>query len=85
MPPRVDARPSGSIICYPTLPQKGGDKAPKGDGDDGPSMEQLLARISELELEKEEEAKQRSYMQLERDKINQFWEVRRCLPPASLP
>jgi len=52
-----------------------GDKGDAPAGEEGPSLEQLMNRIAELEKDREDEAKQRSYMQLERDKINQFWEV----------
>ncbi|CAG9463844.1 unnamed protein product [Pedinophyceae sp. YPF-701] len=38
-------------------------------------MEDLLAKVTGLEGEKAEEEKQRNYMQLERDKISQFWEI----------
>ncbi|GAQ80611.1 myosin heavy chain-related protein [Klebsormidium nitens] len=41
----------------------------------GASVEELLNRISALELEKNKEEEYRNYMQLERDKIASFWEI----------
>lgn len=48
------------------------DAAP---GPSGPTVEELTARIVALEGEKTKEEELRNYMQLERDKINSFWEI----------
>jgi len=50
-----------------------GDKAP-ADGEEV-SEEQLKERIVQLQLDFENEREERNYFQLERDKINTFWEI----------
>jgi hypothetical protein len=49
--------------------------APAADGDASVSAEELQTKIVELEKEKSKEEEYRNYMQLERDKINAFWEI----------
>uniref|UniRef100_A0A7S0X897 Growth arrest-specific protein 8 domain-containing protein n=1 Tax=Mantoniella antarctica TaxID=81844 RepID=A0A7S0X897_9CHLO len=44
-------------------------------GEGGASTEELNAKITTLEKEKNKEEEYRNYMQLERDKINAFWEI----------
>lgn len=41
------------------------------------SVEELNQKITTLEKEKNKEEEYRNYMQLERDKINAFWEITR--------
>uniref|UniRef100_A0A7S0URD1 Growth arrest-specific protein 8 domain-containing protein n=1 Tax=Polytomella parva TaxID=51329 RepID=A0A7S0URD1_9CHLO len=48
--------------------------APLGDIE-GASIEELNQKLSNLEKEKNKEEEYRNYMQLERDKINAFWEI----------
>ncbi|KAF5833874.1 growth-arrest-specific micro-tubule binding-domain-containing protein [Dunaliella salina] len=60
-------------------PKKSGKKekkrdAPSGDVE-GASVEELNQKIHTLEKEKNKEEEYRNYMQLERDKINAFWEI----------
>mmetsp|Transcript_35535 Transcript_35535/g.78843 ORF Transcript_35535/g.78843 Transcript_35535/m.78843 type:complete len:471 (-) Transcript_35535:833-2245(-) len=47
---------------------------PSGDVE-GASIEELNQKITTLEKEKNKEEEYRNYMQLERDKINAFWEI----------
>ncbi|KAK3248040.1 Dynein regulatory complex subunit 4 [Cymbomonas tetramitiformis] len=58
---------------------KGKDKSPPdtaGAGDvEAASSEELNSKITTLEKEKNKEEEYRNYMQLERDKINAFWEI----------
>lgn len=61
--------------------KKGGAKkdkkkegVPSGDVE-GASIEELNQKIGTLEKEKNKEEEYRNYMQLERDKINAFWEI----------
>eukprot|EP01023_Acetabularia_acetabulum_P030875 TRINITY_DN2907_c0_g1_i1.p1 TRINITY_DN2907_c0_g1~~TRINITY_DN2907_c0_g1_i1.p1 ORF type:complete len:471 (-),score=93.65 TRINITY_DN2907_c0_g1_i1:347-1759(-) len=60
---------------------KKGKKAKKesketiGGDVEGTSLEELSSKISILEREKNKEEEYRSYMQLERDKVNSFWEI----------
>ncbi|PNH10507.1 Growth arrest-specific protein 8 [Tetrabaena socialis] len=42
---------------------------------EGASVEELNQKIGTLEKEKNKEEEYRNYMQLERDKINAFWEI----------
>ncbi|KAG2441242.1 hypothetical protein HYH02_010085 [Chlamydomonas schloesseri] len=60
--------------------KKGTKKESKKDavatGDiEGASVEELNQKIGTLEKEKNKEEEYRNYMQLERDKINAFWEI----------
>eukprot|EP00741_Cyanophora_paradoxa_P025209 tig00000350_g24334.t1 len=63
--------------------KKGGDKGKKpgsaasktGDGEQMVSPEELQQRISTLTEELIKEQAERNYFQLERDKINTFWEI----------
>ncbi|MEW5305571.1 MAG: hypothetical protein WDW36_008103 [Sanguina aurantia] len=60
--------------------KKGVGKKEKKDGVptgeiEGASLEELNQKISTLEKEKNKEEEYRNYMQLERDKINAFWEI----------
>mmetsp|Transcript_56951 Transcript_56951/g.180191 ORF Transcript_56951/g.180191 Transcript_56951/m.180191 type:complete len:473 (+) Transcript_56951:101-1519(+) len=48
--------------------------APSGDVE-AASTEELNSKITTLEKEKNKEEEYRNYMQLERDKINAFWEI----------
>eukprot|EP00798_Chlamydomonas_sp_ICE-L_P007219 gene7219-326_t len=50
------------------------DGVPSGDVE-GASVEELNQKIGTLEKEKNKEEEYRNYMQLERDKINAFWEI----------
>jgi hypothetical protein len=50
------------------------DGQPAGDVE-GASVEELNQKIGTLEKEKNKEEEYRNYMQLERDKINAFWEI----------
>ncbi|CAD7697580.1 unnamed protein product [Ostreobium quekettii] len=50
------------------------DVAPGGDVE-AASIEELNQKIATLEKEKNKEEEYRNYMQLERDKINAFWEI----------
>uniref|UniRef100_A0A7S0N549 Growth arrest-specific protein 8 domain-containing protein n=1 Tax=Pyramimonas obovata TaxID=1411642 RepID=A0A7S0N549_9CHLO len=56
---------------------KGGAKAEgEGGGDvEAASTEELNSKITTLEKEKNKEEEYRNYMQLERDKVNAFWEI----------
>mmetsp|Transcript_15425 Transcript_15425/g.26679 ORF Transcript_15425/g.26679 Transcript_15425/m.26679 type:complete len:473 (-) Transcript_15425:18-1436(-) len=54
--------------------EKKKDGAPPGDVE-GSSVEELNQKITTLEKEKNKEEEYRNYMQLERDKINAFWEI----------
>lgn len=54
--------------------KKDGAGAPTGDIE-GASAEELNQKIGTLEKEKNKEEEYRNYMQLERDKINAFWEI----------
>lgn len=56
---------------------KGKDKKEKGGDVEGVSVEELNQKITTLEKEKNKEEEYRNYMQLERDKINAFWEITR--------
>mmetsp|Transcript_32157 Transcript_32157/g.91229 ORF Transcript_32157/g.91229 Transcript_32157/m.91229 type:complete len:471 (-) Transcript_32157:299-1711(-) len=63
-------------------PKKKGAKGKKEKkektGDvEGVSVEELNQKITTLEKEKNKEEEYRNYMQLERDKINAFWEITR--------
>ncbi|KAI8465222.1 MAG: growth-arrest-specific micro-tubule binding-domain-containing protein [Monoraphidium minutum] len=58
----------------------GKDAAPGGAGGaggdvEGASIEELNQKVVTLEREKNKEEEYRNYMQLERDKINAFWEI----------
>jgi len=53
---------------------KGDSKAPLGEGEEM-SEEQLKETISHLRSELDHEREERNYFQLERDKINTFWEI----------
>mmetsp|Transcript_14993 Transcript_14993/g.40193 ORF Transcript_14993/g.40193 Transcript_14993/m.40193 type:complete len:499 (-) Transcript_14993:423-1919(-) len=54
--------------------EKGDGKAPLGEGEEM-SEEQLKETILHLRLELDHEREERNYFQLERDKINTFWEI----------
>lgn len=54
--------------------EKKKDVAPVGDVE-AASIEELNQKIGTLEKEKNKEEEYRNYMQLERDKINAFWEI----------
>ncbi|GBF97614.1 hypothetical protein Rsub_10750 [Raphidocelis subcapitata] len=56
---------------------KGDAAAPAAgaDGGEGATVEERAARVATLEREKNKEEEYRNYMQLERDKINAFWEI----------
>jgi len=54
--------------------EKGDGKAPLGEGEEM-SEEQLKETIAHLRSELEHEREERNYFQLERDKINTFWEI----------
>jgi hypothetical protein len=56
---------------------KGKEKKEKGGDVEGVSVEELNQKITTLEKEKNKEEEYRNYMQLERDKINAFWEITR--------
>lgn len=45
------------------------------EGVEGASVEELNQKLGTLEKEKNKEEEYRNYMQLERDKINAFWEI----------
>ena len=51
-----------------------GDKAPLGEGGEV-TVEQLLEQKRFLEEDRDHEREERNYFQLERDKINTFWEI----------
>jgi len=51
-----------------------GGKAPLGEGGEA-SVEDLQLRIQFLEKDRDHEREERNYFQLERDKINTFWEI----------
>jgi len=51
-----------------------GDKAPLGDGGEM-NEEQLREKVAYLSGELDHEREERNYFQLERDKINTFWEI----------
>ena len=42
---------------------------------DAALVEELTAKLAALQTEKEKEAEDRNYAQLERDKIDSFWEI----------
>ena len=61
---------------------KKGDKKGKGDGGKAPlgegeemTPEQLKEQVEQLRGELDKEREERNYFQLERDKINTFWEI----------
>lgn len=54
--------------------EKKKDGVPTGDVE-AASIEELNQKITTLEKEKNKEEEYRNYMQLERDKINAFWEI----------
>ena len=56
---------------------KGKEKGDKGAAAEGEevSEEQLKETIANLKIELEHEREERNYFQLERDKINTFWEI----------
>jgi len=54
--------------------EKGDGKAPLGEGEEM-SEEQLKETILHLRLELDHEREERNYFQLDRDKINTFWEI----------
>lgn len=53
----------------------GKDAAPGAADMEGASVEELNRKVVTLEREKNKEEEYRNYMQLERDKINAFWEI----------
>ena len=56
--------------------KKGGGDAPaEDDGLEGQSLEELKGQIHDLKDGLKKEAEERNYFQLERDKINTFWEI----------
>ena len=55
--------------------KKGGKGAGDGGGDDNISKEELEDTIQQLKDELRKEMEERNYFQLERDKINTFWEI----------
>lgn len=69
------------------MPKKGGDKKGKkgkekkakepaeDDGLDGVSVEELKGQIHDMKDALKKEMEERNYFQLERDKINTFWEI----------
>jgi hypothetical protein len=69
------------------MPKKGGDKKGKkgkekkakepaeDDGLDGVSVEELKGQIHDMKDGLKKEMEERNYFQLERDKINTFWEI----------
>ena len=50
-----------------------GDKAPLEGG--GESVEELKQKVAYVNAELDHEREERNYFQLERDKINTFWEI----------
>jgi len=55
--------------------KKGGDAPAEDDGLEGQSVEELKGQIHDLKDGLKKEAEERNYFQLERDKINTFWEI----------
>ena len=51
-----------------------GGKAPLGEGEEM-TPEQLKEQVEQLRGELDKEREERNYFQLERDKINTFWEI----------
>eukprot|EP00163_Fabomonas_tropica_P031532 TRINITY_DN752_c1_g1_i1.p1 TRINITY_DN752_c1_g1~~TRINITY_DN752_c1_g1_i1.p1 ORF type:complete len:312 (-),score=109.73 TRINITY_DN752_c1_g1_i1:960-1895(-) len=54
---------------------KGKKKGASGPKDDGPTKAELLDQIETLKGNLVKEQEERNYFQLERDKINTFWEI----------
>ncbi|KAL3689925.1 hypothetical protein R1sor_016234 [Riccia sorocarpa] len=53
------------------------DKKGKKEKPTGPTVKELQARIAVLKAEKLKEQKDRNVMQLDRDKVHAFWDVKK--------
>ncbi|BBN15820.1 dynein regulatory complex subunit 4 [Marchantia polymorpha subsp. ruderalis] len=58
-------------------PKKKGKKGKKKEKPTGPTVKELQAQIVILEAEKLKEQSERNVMQLERDKIHAFWDIKK--------
>ena len=56
-------------------PSTAGASGGEGGGGGGASVEGIQEAVKTLQAEKEFEQRERNYFQLERDKINGFWEI----------
>eukprot|EP00736_Rhodelphis_marinus_P010730 Rmarinus@m.7847 len=61
--------------------KKGKDKkgkkkdSPDAADGEGPSVQELMEKVAELQGQLDKEQEERNYFQLERDKLNTFWEI----------
>jgi hypothetical protein len=70
MPPKKDKKEKKAK-------DEGGDRPATGEGGDGDglSVSDLKAQIKDMKDGLRKEQEERNYYQLERDKINTFWEI----------
>ncbi|EFJ12010.1 hypothetical protein SELMODRAFT_125064 [Selaginella moellendorffii] len=56
---------------------KGGKKSKDGAGPSGPTPEQLKAQVATLTADKAKEENERNRMQIDRDKVASFWDIKK--------